>query len=224
MNSDYVYSAVIDVLGYRNRLNQDLQNGTEEFKTDLESALQVLNTVNEAIFGVQAISDTIILTCRSHDKFIEFLKLIKKIFISFLERGSYIRGGIAYSRHFQSNRITYSHAIAKAYEIESTKAVYPRIVIDKNIIEMYSTSSGLPDIFKKDMILSKNGVAYLNILDESNWLSTRNYSEAIFLQNKQYLTEDEISYTKHEWFENFLFSSKFCDKSSSRYMPTHQDL
>jgi hypothetical protein len=131
MSSEFVYTALIDVLSYRNRLNQDVQSGEESFKDDLVQSLSIFDSVNDAIFSVQAISDTIIITCNSHDRFVEFLTLLKKVFISFMERGLFIRGGVAYSKHFHSGRITYSHAIARAYELESKEAIYPRIILDK---------------------------------------------------------------------------------------------
>lgn len=219
MSSEYVYTALIDVLSYRHRLNLDIQNGGEQFKDDLEQSLSAFDSVNTAIFGVQAISDTIILTCNMHDKFPEFLCIVKKVFLSFLERGLFIRGGIAYSKHFQNGRITYSNAVARAYEIESKEAIYPRIVLDKNILEMYETGENLPEIFNKELILKQNGVAYLNIIDSKNWLSIYEASRNIFIRNKDYLEENELAYMKHVWFENYLFKSENARQNSERYIP-----
>lgn len=224
MSQDYVYTALIDILSYKHRLNIDIQTGEEKFKDDLEQALSVFDTVNNAIYGVQAISDTIILTCNSHDKFIEFLSLIKKIFISFLERGLFIRGGIAYSKHFQSGRITYSHAVARAYEIESKEAIYPRIVIDKNILEMYKTGNGLPDIFNKNLILKKNGINYLNIIETSNWENIYIHAKNIFINDEKYLIENEQAFIKHAWFETHLFESMEAQKDMGSYIPKNEVL
>ena len=151
MIPSYAYSALIDVLSYRYRLKQDIDSGVFTFKEDLERALSIFDSVNSAIFSVQAISDTIILTCNTHENFPEFLSILKEIFLAFLERGLYVRGGVAYSKHFHSGRLTYSHAVAKAYDIENMISIYPRIVVDDNIIEMYSSSSKLPQIFKKNL-------------------------------------------------------------------------
>ena len=58
----YVYAALLDVLGYRQRLQQDLRGGTLSFKDSLQRAMQALADVNEADYSYQAISDTVILT------------------------------------------------------------------------------------------------------------------------------------------------------------------
>lgn len=219
MSSAYVYTALIDVLSYRHRLELDIQCGKETFKDDLERSLAIFDTVNTAIFGVQAISDTIILTCNSHKNFPEFIDILKKVFLAFLERGLFIRGGVAYSKHFQSGRITYSHAITRAYDLESKISIYPRIVIDENIIQMYKSGSDLPEILNKGLILNQNGISFLNILDHSNWNNVYEYSSRIFTRDNISIIKNESAFLKHAWFENYLYGCKFSDKSKDRYIP-----
>jgi hypothetical protein len=38
------------------------------------------------VFQVQAISDTVIVTCPQHDYFVEFLELLRNVFIAFMEQ------------------------------------------------------------------------------------------------------------------------------------------
>lgn len=224
MSSEYVYTALIDVLSYRHRLSLDSQSGQEGFREDLEQSLTVFDSVNAAIFSVQAISDTIIITCNTHDKFIEFLEIIQKVFISFLERGLFIRGGIAYSRHFQSGRITYSHAVARAHELESKESIYPRIVLDKNIIDMYKISNSLPDIFMKNLIVNHNGVYYLNIIESSNWGLIYTSASKIYDNDREHILGQELAFLKHVWFEKHLFESKHADSSAAKYIPTPEEM
>lgn len=219
MKIPYIYTALIDVLSYRHRLQQDIKTGSFSFKSDLESALSVFDSVNSAVFGVQAISDTIILTCASHENFEEFLNILKLVSIAFMRRGLYIRGGIAYSRHFQSGRLTYSHAVAKAYEIESSEAIYPRIVLDRNIIQMYKGSSELKSIFGKSLLSEQNGSYFLNILDKENWVNVYDYAATMYAKDQASLLSNEAAFAKHSWFENYLMSSPFYDSSKSRYIP-----
>lgn len=219
MSSEFVYTALIDVLSYRNRLKKDVQAGTESFRDDLIQSLSIFDSVNTAIFSVQAISDTIVITCNNHGRFIEFLEILKNVFISFMVRGIYARGGIAYSKHFHSGRITYSHAIARAYEIESKEAIHPRIVLDKNILDMYKVAKGLPTIEGKDLLIEQNGVVFLNILSEKNWLDVFQMAKDIYENSTEDLKANEPAFVKHLWFENYLFSSRHRDKATNRYIP-----
>lgn len=219
MSTTYVYTALIDVLSYRHRLELDIQSGEEDFKKDLELSLAVFDSVNTAIFGVQAISDTIILTCNLHENFLEFIQILKKVFVAFLERGLFVRGGIAYSKHFQNGKITYSHAVAKAYELESKTSVYPRIVIDANIIQMYQLGSVLPNILNQKLILKQNGVFFINILDSDNWNSSYEASLKIYNKDKDSIMNNEAAFLKQMWFQNYLLDSPYANKEKEKYLP-----
>ncbi|MEQ6887001.1 hypothetical protein [Salicola sp. Rm-C-2C1-2] len=178
----------------------------------------LLESKNTAVFGVQAISDTVIVTCNSHDKIAEFVETLKKVFISFLKRNLFIRGGVAYSKHFQSGRITYSHAVAKAYEIESKLSIYPRIVFDENIINMYKTSSTLAGLLGTESVLERNGTYFLDILDYDNWPVVYECAKSLYEKDKDLIERNEQAFLKHVWFENYLFSSMYGDPAKERYI------
>lgn len=218
MNPTYAYVALIDVLSYKFRLENDENLGQFKFKDDLVAALSVFDTVNSAVFGVQAISDTIILTCSNHENILEFLKVLKDVFLAFLNRGLYVRGGIAYSRHFQSGRLTYSHAVARAHEIESKFAIYPRIVIDQNIIEMYSSSPKLPPILEKGLFIKHNEVSFLHVIDELNWDSIYDMAKERYKRDMDEIRKNESAFSKHQWFENYLFAFAGNENLKPRYI------
>jgi hypothetical protein len=216
MNPSYIYTALIDVLSYRFRLEKDRKSGTFSLKEDLEGALSVFDTVNSAVFGVQAISDTIILTCNTHEQFPEFLELLREIFYAFLCRNLFIRGGVAYSKHFQNGKLTYSHAVARAYELESTVSIYPRIVIDDNIVQMYSQKNGiLPKILNAKLLLRQNQVTFLDVLTDDKWSELYSLAKTLYIKDKTELTESAFS--KHFWFENYLLSSSYA-KNNDKYI------
>lgn len=218
MNTSYAYTALLDVLSYRFRLERDISTGEHSLKSDLEGALSIFDSVDPNVFGVQAISDTIIMTCSTHVNFEEFLRILKTVYIAFLNKGLYVRGGMAYSKHYQNGRLTYSHALAKAYEIESKIAIYPRIMIDKNIIEMYKSGAGLPEIFGKNLLAQHNGGCFINILDQDNWCPIYESASAMYKLDQLSLVNNESAFAKHQWFENYLFSSPYADLKKSKYI------
>jgi hypothetical protein len=215
----YLYVALIDVLGYRQLLNRDRQTGKLDFKDKLTNALAVLEHFEESNFKVQAISDTIIVTCDAHSNLLEFFEALKKIFIAFLREGLFIRGGVAYSRHYQSNHVTYSHAIARAYELEQNYAIYPRIVIDQNIIEMYRIGAGLPNILTSGLICYEHGVYFIQILSEDNWDEIYRLASDIYEKNKEQLNNNEVAYNKHLRFQFYLTESDFNVNNKGPYIP-----
>lgn len=218
--SNFAYIALIDVLAYRSRLEKDQKNGTHEFKDDLTQALLGCRDINTEIYGIQAISDTIIMSCTDHNKFKEFLINLTKIYLEFLKRKIFIRGGVSYGKHFRNTNVTYSHALAAAYELESMKAIYPRIMIDKNIIDMYSRDSRSlpPDNIKGNIIAKYNNSYFLNILAYNDWDEVYSLSKTMYEDNKDYLFGNESAFSKHKWFENYLFSLKPQHNANQRYI------
>ncbi|TKH46001.1 hypothetical protein C1I60_06110 [Paenibacillus terrae] len=213
----YRYVALIDVLGYRYLLEKDRKLGKLDFKDKLTNALGVLEHFDESIIKVQAISDTIIISCEEHRHIIDFFDALRKIFIAFLREGLFIRGGVAYSRHYQNNHVTYSHAIARAYELEQQSAVYPRIVIDNNIIEMFKVGEDLPDILKSGIICNEQGVYFLQMLSEDTWEEIYKLASDIYEKDKSQLNEN--AYSKHLRFQNLLLDSEYNVRSVGPFIP-----
>ncbi len=54
-----------------------------------------------------------------------------------------LRGAITYGKIVHNNQMIFGPALVRAYELESKKAVYPRVIIDRNITDTMKNSSGL---------------------------------------------------------------------------------
>jgi hypothetical protein len=218
MDPVHLYVGLLDVLAYRTRLEQDRSSGRLDFWNDLSAALAVFDQVNESVFSVNAISDTIIVTCLHHESFPEFLRLLRGVFVAFMEQGLFVRGGVAYSRHFQNNRLTYSHGIARAYELESRQAVYPRVVIDENIVNMYEVGEDLPTIQSQSLLCKENGVYFLDILTGDNWHQVYTQAVRIYNENRNALETNEDALGKHLRFERYLLTSRHARSEAVPYI------
>lgn len=216
-NESYLYVALIDVLAYRSRLQKDRDSGTLSFKDELQRAMTVLSEVNEADFPYQAISDTIIVSCARRDEFSSFLILLKKMYASFLNQSLLIRGGVAFSQHFKSSNVTYSHALALAYELESQKAIYPRIIIDPNIILMLDQLE--IDRSYKLLIAERNGAHFVNVADKDNWSSLYEAALRTYEKDAGMIKGNEEAFQKHLWLQEFLLEHPCADKVATPYIP-----
>lgn len=218
MEPTYLYAALLDVLAYRQLLQRDRESGRLDFQDKLSAALRIFESVNEAVFGVQAISDTIIITCSDHGHFPQFLELLRSVFIAFLRQGLLVRGGIAYSRHFQSNHLTYSHAVARAYELESSVAVYPRIVLDNNIVDMYEVATDLPPIRSSNLLCVENGVIFLDVLTRDNWAEVYEYARKNYDANCNTIKSDESVISKYIRLERYLLASSHAPTGAAGFV------
>lgn len=203
----HTFVSLLDVLGYKNKINEDRQNGKEEFRKKLESSLSVLGGINETEISYQAISDTIIVSAHPSTPFAEFLKTLARVHRSFLKNGLFIRGGISFAPHFRSGPLTYSHALPIAYEIEQKQAIYPRIVIDKNIIAMMmpgeKLESEISNIKNEKLICRENGIFFLNIVGEFPE-ECHALAKGIYDSERTFLEGNEHELAKHRWLQNFI--------------------
>jgi hypothetical protein len=209
MTVPYSSVALLDVLGYKQRLERDRQYNKQDFKEALTKALNVFSEVNETQQKFEAISDTIIVTCVNENDFLGFLNCLKKVQISFLEQGLLIRGGVAYQRHFKSSNITYSHALPLAYELEKTTAVYPRIVVDSNLITAQLEKGNREILAGSNILCRCNNTYFLNIIDDSTCDVIYSSAKSIYEECRMEIAGKESEFLKHVWFERYILTSPF---------------
>jgi len=213
MDKSYAYVALLDVLGYRKFLEQDRQAGTLDFKDRLQAAMAVLAQVNEGEYPYQAISDTIIITCADRSSFIEFCGVVKTVYIAFLKQGLLVRGGISYAQHFKSGSITYSHAVAASYALESANAIVPRVMIADDVIDLQSSLD--VDVTPAGLIASQNGAFYLDVIDQENCAEFYILAKTLYGREQTSLIGNESGFMKHLWLEYYVTTHRFA-KSSQR--------
>lgn len=201
------FVALLDVIGYRNKIDRDRQSGEEIFKRNLESSLAVFNAVNEAEFSYQAISDTLLIATPPTAPFIELLRILKSVHRSFLSNGLFLRGGVAFAPHFRAGNLTYSHALPVAYQLEQKQAIYPRIVIDSNIIEMFEPEAKLAAeaaaVSEEQLICAQNGVYFVNVAHEF----VDEYYElarGVYEREREELRGREHELAKHRWLQDYV--------------------
>jgi hypothetical protein len=214
----YSLVALLDVLSYKNHIAADRTSGTESFKGKLEAALAVLTSINETELTYQAISDTIIIAANPSAALSDFLSTIGKVQRAFLSSGLLIRGGLAFEQHFKSGNLTYSHALAIAYDLEQKQAVYPRVVVDESVIEMLCsgskfTTEDIKQIQDQRLICVQNGIHFVNFLDnhvEQCYEAAKN----VFESEQKELHGREAELAKHRWLQDYIFSA-----ASGRWPP-----
>jgi hypothetical protein len=217
-NSDeYAYCALIDVLGYRELLDLDRSVGKLEFKDKLVKALGAVNNVSETVIQHKAISDTIILTTSEPKNFGTLCEAIVELFHAFLSQGIFVRGGLAYGNHYHSQSVVYSQALTVAHKLESAAAIFPRVVVDTNAIEVfrsyYLAATKKPVLPK---ILRDGPTHYIDVVpNRTRWDNAYRHAKRI----AENLGSIEPSvYEKHLWFHDYLFRSDAYNKKMKPHM------
>jgi hypothetical protein len=152
----------------------------------------------------------------------DLLLVITKLFFEFAQRGYFLRGGIDYGLFIDEEMIAVGNPLAVAYELETKKAVYPRIVISQKLIDEFQSFN---TDFKKEfelfyssaLIQESCEIKYLNIFLHVFQSDSRQERESFFAkfndvisQNLEFNKKNETVFVKYRWlaeqFNQFIDS------------------
>ncbi len=199
--TDHAYLAFLDILGYREFLQSDVNGGTNEFRDRMIRAFRAFDSVNKSRYSYRAISDSIFISCGDRDSAREFLELLRHVFVTFLSEGLLIRGGFSFGAHFENQSITYSPVLTKAYTLESQVADFPRVMVDANILDMF------PELTNSGLVLRSGVCWFLNVVTADSFQTVWTHAKHTFEASREIIRRNENVRTKHRWLQEFLLES-----------------
>ena len=148
------YVAFLDILGFKAMVDSEIKSGKGFYLKKLYNCHLKAKSIFESDpeLSVIQFSDSIVISrpfAKHH--FDSFIKRIRTYQRYLLEEELLCRGGIAVNHHFNDESFTFSAGLIDAYQVESTSAKYPRVVIAPDVIELvfpYGNTS--KDITKED--------------------------------------------------------------------------
>lgn len=204
----------------------DANNGLVYFS---QKANEFIGTFNSAItkldkdkFNYFLFSDNICITAAyvkdndENSSLIELLLVISELYFEFVQKGYFLRGGIDYGWFIDKSSIAIGVPLATAYKLESTQAVFPRIVLSDKFIKQLendpSERESKLSYFESSLIMQSCEVKYLNVfihlfkVEDKEYFFERysnNISENLNLNSKC-----ENIYNKFKWladeFNSFI--------------------
>ena len=148
--------AYLDILGFKDLVNKYLnpQNTNDKYilkiiKSAMEDAKKPLNDFKMSdpefkgidLIKIKQFSDCISFSIPDfYGHYNEavmvsmFLTVLNGYNIHFIRKNLYLRGGISPGFHYEDENIIFSDGLIKSYYLESKKAIYPRIIIDDELI------------------------------------------------------------------------------------------
>lgn len=147
LSYDYRVCCSIDILGFKQHIKNLVDsNDLPNFKSinNLHNSLTKMKELGEDAksvnlgFEFSQFSDCIVISFdfESGSNLIFILLSILHVQMELLQNGFLIRGGISIGRLHHSNEYVFGDAMVRAYELESKFAKYPRIILDKEVIEI----------------------------------------------------------------------------------------
>ena len=209
--SEYVV-AFIDILGSSDAIKKDADNSLNVVHRAYEKAIEEYEGLFENISGhrikkpiSKIFSDNIVVAIQySQEKYKRSAFLATAMIsamnqIEFLNHGWLTRGGIAAGSFFCDEIMVWGKALVSAYELENKVAVYPRVVIDPDLIRQLNLALADKDDNAKQWIRQdRDGLFYIEYLNN-------------YLKNLEIFIISEIERVDENIVEN-VKSIKVCQK------------
>jgi hypothetical protein len=133
------FAQLIDRIGSEPPLHQKVKQALTWVNHMRESSLKP-NTAQSALqFGV--FSDSVVISSEIHELH-SLIWSVLHLQAELLGIGVLLRGGIAKGRLVHSGNLIYGEGMLRAYELESRVAVYPRVIIEDELV------AGLADSYR----------------------------------------------------------------------------
>lgn len=206
----------LDILGFSDMIDEYDEDVTSTVLQDIQEAFQISiqtietndNTPNkEALkhLKYQLFSDCVSISIPYFDREDDFLSnfnlisaFIRGFQLNMMVKGFFVRGGLSIGSFYSDNHMIFSKGLVNAYLLESKKAIYPRVLIDKSILEKLSKY----DEFK----FSNYGINKYLISDWENYVFLNPFNLTSDIVNQFERLKDEVKLDSSDEFNNALNS------------------
>lgn len=173
--------AFLDVLNFRGMINDTVDRKGNENVIRIQAiydAYEIIKTNWDDVGHnsddskrITIFSDTIVVSVRAKDKSAIFRTLleIKHLIMALIWRGILVRGAIVRGKLIHETEKVFGPALIEAYTLESKAALYPRIILDRELVELAGEvsathHSALDEIRYVESLLGKDsdGMYYID--------------------------------------------------------------
>lgn len=162
----YHYVAFLDILGFSEMVSRDC-NGPSTRAVYLPILLRAHKTAFEharRFIGakVTQFSDSILIAHPyDSEKFAGVVEHVANLQRALLEDGILSRGGLSYGKHFSDEEFIFSDALIRAYKIEQDRAIFPRVVIDEDLLDLINPLALEP---RPALVREADGACFIDYL------------------------------------------------------------
>ncbi len=150
MKYDNRITVFLDILGFKQIIKSTEDKDGNDIEKNIkflhDTILKIRELLDIDIEGghhakskqVTQFSDSIVISFKEKEESEVFYTIsdIQTLVINLALRGIICRGGISYGKLIHNDKMIFGPALVEAYETESKAALYPRIILDKTIIDI----------------------------------------------------------------------------------------
>lgn len=160
------FVAFIDILGFSEMVRTDCESsGPPKYLQRLyESHTRASALLGKDIeAGLIQFSDSIVFS-RPFDlpALPGFLCAVAALQRTFLLDSLLCRGGVTFGRHFVKDRFLFSKGLIDAYQLETSQARYPRVVVSENLLQLATPTVPLSEL---PVLREEDGIVFVDYLN-----------------------------------------------------------
>ena len=207
----------LDILGGKHIIEQNADESLNlVYKSYTEAIARYKNMADPdfVLPNINIFSDNITVSCQLDDNFDNALECIMSVILfcttltaQFWANGLLIRGGITIGYCFSDNLMVWGKALVRAYEIESTIAIYPRIVIDPFADELFDFLSNSK--YKKIICRDFDGLYFIDVFFSPQVSSILPFLEFLIDDNTRRINDLDDKNLKErqklKWLQNYYY-------------------
>ncbi len=183
----------IDILGFKGHIDKSIQN--KEYTTTILMALDIIDDVTNTEIenskhrdiDVKAtqFSDSIVIsyTIESDDQLAFIIMSISDMILRLIPYGFLLRGAITQGELIHTDRQLFGPAMNQVYKLESEDALYPRIIVTKQVFERANFSLEMESNAKKRIVdiceKDEDGWRYIDYIGSERYSAPITYIQYI---------------------------------------------
>lgn len=156
----------LDILGFSEMTTMSVNNSQKllVIKNTIDKMQSIMNRVRADAFEATQFSDSIVISFKhdSNDNLALFIIAISDLVINLAQHSILLRGGITIGNMIHRKDYVFGPAMLEAYTLESKIAVYPRIIITRDVLDDANFS-------QENEKLSKHTIIQLCSIDCDGW-------------------------------------------------------
>ena len=231
-NIEYEYRAIlfVDLLGFKNKVNQSAFD--KELLNKVFNAVNSLHKAKEDNYkepmpggkiGVEisSFSDSLVISKDIYEpgSFFYLLNMAYFAMVEIVANGFLARGAITVGQLYHNNKVIFGPAMNDVYLLESKCAIYPRIIIQKNIFENMILKDSLNGIGEDRKLYESlvqedsDGLLFIDFLskyhqmDDDAYLWILGKTKELIINGIKENQGNESVLQKYEWLKNYFNDS-----------------
>ena len=216
ITKDYIV-AFIDILGATRMIEEDQNKSLEIVHNAYDSAWKIYKEIfkKKTRFDFKFFSDNVVIAIQVKKEenirsYFSYMSVMASLIqLNFLMRDILVRGGIALGGYYSDDLMIWGKGLIKAYELENTIAIYPRIVVDPELIgKMELFTDEKIDLSDYGLIQDIDGICYLDFFQKKIIQNRPDFllKEMEDMDKRLEGTKKLKILQKHNWHQNYIIS------------------